>query len=186
MTYPWTSGDVLTASDLNAYAGLVHVATYSGTGVASATFNNVFPTDFTAFRVVIRLPAMGGNLKLNWRVGGTTATAADYVWVMHGLSSNGTALNSSSGTSDIGHFVTYTNITSSIQRQGVVFDVINPNTTETTVYMGNGQSYNSGGNYWTFNVGGWHNVATAYDGFVLAVSSGTMDHQTSIYGYNNG
>jgi hypothetical protein len=46
MTYPWSSGEVLTAADLNAYAGLILVKTQTiGTAVSSVTLSNVFSCD---------------------------------------------------------------------------------------------------------------------------------------------
>jgi hypothetical protein len=185
MGFPYTSGSVLTATDLNNTFGLVHIDTFSGTGVSAANFDDVFTSDFDAFRVVVRLRALASNLFLRYRVGGVTATGTDYNFVLHGLSSTGAALNVT-GSSSGRHQIAITNISSTVSRQGCVFDVIYPNAADTTTLMGVAQSYNTGGNYWTFNIGGAHILSTAYDGFTIFPNSGTMNHTTSIYGYNNG
>ena len=185
MTYPWASGEVLTAADLNNYAGLVHIDTFTGTGVSAGTFDNVFTSDFDAFRVVIRLRALPNNLSMRLRVGGVTSTSANYNWAIHGVSSNGVALTQNLSATTTFRLQT-TNISSTVSRQGCVFDILYPNAADMTTYMGNAQSYNSGGNYWTYNIGGANVSASAYDGFTIFPSSGTINHTTSIYGYNNG
>lgn len=185
MAFPYSSGDVLTAADLNNTFGLVHIDTFSGTGVSAANFDDVFTSDFDAFRVVIRLRAMPNNLSMRLRVGGVTSTSANYNWVMHGISSTGAALSSSTSSTTT-FVIQHTNIASTVSRQGCVFDILYPNAADVTTYMGNAQSYNSGGNYWTYNIGGANVSASAYDGFTIFPSSGTINHTTSIYGYNNG
>ena len=185
MAFPYSAGDVLTAANLNSTFGLVHIETFTGTGVSAANFDDVFKRDFDAFSVVVRLRAMPNNLSMRLRVGGVTSTSANYNWVIHGVSSNGTALtqNASATTTFV---LQTTNISSTVSRQGCVFDILYPNAADMTTYMGNAQSYNSGGNYWTYNIGGTNVSASAYDGFTIFPSSGTINHTTSIYGYNNG
>jgi hypothetical protein len=51
MTYPWASGEVLTAADLNAYAGLILVKTQTiGTAVSSVTVTGAFSSTFQNYR----------------------------------------------------------------------------------------------------------------------------------------
>ena len=177
-------GSTVTSS-LDYQRGLVHIDTFTGTGVSAANFDDVFTSDFDAFRVVVRLRTLPSNLFLRYRVGGVDSTAANYNYVLHGLSSAGSALNvNSSGA--IYQQLAQTNISSTVARQGCVFDVIYPNLAYHTTIMGAGQSYNTGGNYWTYNVGGAHVLNNAYDGFSIFPVSGTISHTTSIYGYNNG
>jgi len=185
MGYPYASGEVLTAADLNDTFGLVHIDTFSGTGVSAANFDDVFTSDFDAFRVVVRLRALPSNLYLRYRVGGADSTATQYNYVLHGLSSTGAALNIN-GSSTAEHLLQITNIGSTVTRQGCVFDVLYPNSANVTTHMGLGQSYNSGGNYWSYNLGGANVLSTAWDGFSILPGSGTINHTTSIYGYNNG
>ena len=54
MTYPWSSGEVLTAADLNAYAGLVLLSTTTITpGVTSVTVSSAFSSTFDNYRIIV-------------------------------------------------------------------------------------------------------------------------------------
>jgi hypothetical protein len=54
MTYPWSSGEVLTAADLNAYAGLILVKTQTiGTAVSSVTVSDAFSSTFDNYLVAV-------------------------------------------------------------------------------------------------------------------------------------
>lgn len=78
MTYPWAAGDVLTAADLNTYAGLVYVS--KGTFSAVTSFDVTgFDTTFTFYRLVLRGEGDAGNLSVSARLyNSATAVTTGY------------------------------------------------------------------------------------------------------------
>ena len=74
MTYPWSSGEILTAADLNAYAGLVLVKTQTiGTAVASVTVTDAFSSTFDNYRVYVNNPDASSSQNLLVQVGSKTS-----------------------------------------------------------------------------------------------------------------
>ena len=65
MAFPYSSGDVLTAADLNASSGLVFIKSQTiGSGVSSVTVTNVFSSTFENYKVVTTGIAASGSATL--------------------------------------------------------------------------------------------------------------------------
>lgn len=75
MTYPWTAGEVLQASDLNAYAGLVFVKSQDITGTpTSVTITDAFSSQFQNYRIMgvnLDYSTNGDEIELEMGSGGT-------------------------------------------------------------------------------------------------------------------
>jgi hypothetical protein len=177
MTYPsFSVGEVLRAQDMNA-VGLWLVKTQTiGSGVASVSVPDAFPSDYTNFRVVIDGAVCTiSDTTVYVRPGGNT-TAASYssggYFVLYTGTGNG-FLSDNATTNGIAIGITSTTDMS------VAFDIFNPNLAKWTRAMGlwSGDSYL--GQY-----SGVHKLATAFTSFDLRVAAGTMTGGTiRVYGY---
>ena len=179
MTYPWAAGEVLTAADLNAYAGLVHINTTTiGAGVASVTVSNVFSAQFYNYRIV--LSSMDAS----------TAVIIQFTFVSQSGNFYGNRLELNNTTTTVTNVntgvsgVAYAEIgrTSTSNQGFATFDVYSPNFARRKGVTGNyyGAGYNG-------TCGYEQNVTNAYTGFVLTPSTGTLDGgNIYVYGYNNG
>jgi hypothetical protein len=184
MTYPWAAGEVLTAADLNAYAGLVLVKSQTiGTTVASVTVTDAFSSTFDNYRLVVDVDAgsaTGQSLYLRFG-----ATAANYYSVKFGYRWGGTTVSAfinNGAQMDIGAF-------SSEAGGSLSVDVFAPNLARETKVNG----LNAYGRVTTtpeggiLFCGGVLNDTTAYTAFTLTATAGTMTGGTiKVYGYNNG
>jgi hypothetical protein len=176
MTYPWSSGDVLTAADLNAYAGLVLVKTQTiGSGVSSVTVTNAFSSTFDSYRVVIYIDSAtsSGELKIRFNTVATGYYGTLYYDSYAGSSgsvrqNNGNALDVALTELSNGSF-------SSI-------DISQPATTERPYIHG---TYNGRGFSGWF--GGVLNNSAQYANLLVFPSAGLFNGGTiRVYGYNNG
>jgi hypothetical protein len=172
----FSPGEVLTAAAMDSI-GLWLVKTQTiGSGVASVSVPDAFPSDYTNFRVVIDGAVCTiSDTTVSIRPGGDT-TAASYFasgfFVLYSGTGNGWLANN--GTTD-GISVGITSTTD----MSFAFDVFNPNVAKWTRAMGvwSGDSYV--GQY-----SGVHKVAAAYTSFDLRVYAGTMTGGTiRVYGY---
>jgi hypothetical protein len=179
MTYPWASGEVLTAADLNAYAGLVLVKTQTiGTAVASVTVSNAFSSTYDNYRIVIGGGVGSTAITLSLQLGAST-TAYYGVVTYATYAATGTPL--SAGDNNAAKWTTIGYAASGLLQAS--FDLINPNlATWTSINAASWAAQTVAG---TFN--GVHQVSTAYTDFTLGVNTGTLTGGTiRVYGYNNG
>jgi hypothetical protein len=192
MPYPFTNGDVLTHSDMNAVG--LHLITPSsvtggtlsgataniGSGVTSVRVDGVFSADFENYRVVITNPdaSTGSGVELRFGLGSAAASYYGYTW---GYIYTGTAISYARSASStpwtVGH-------TSTSQNSLTTVDVATPfessrYTTITTV--SSGSSYQLVG-------GGSHAVNVSHTALTLYIGAGTFNGIGTIrvYGYSNG
>ena len=182
----FTAGEVLTASDTNTFlanSGLVYVTSASFTGVtAAAPFNvtSCFSGTYTNYRLVLNITGgtinVGANLQL---LSGTTpATGTDYRFASMGVQSNANANNDGS---TVANSLQLTNLTQNALA-GVAVDVYQPNKAQKTNFFGD-WLYDDGGTLLYRRYGCIHNVASAYNGFRLLATSGSITGSIIIYGY---
>jgi hypothetical protein len=178
LTLPDKTGTVATTADL----GLVYITSGTFSSSSAVSINNCFSSTYTNYRVVF------GNithsttlvLRIRMRLSGTdnSATSWDYGWPY--LYVNGASINLNNGTGQTGLYVGDTNSTSN----GVAafsLDVFQPNVARRTAWLGN--AINIYTNFFTMSGGGVHNVETAYDGFTLYTSTGTISGNYQVFGY---
>lgn len=178
MAFPYSSGDVLTAADLNASSGLVLVKTQSiGSGVSSVTVTGAFSATFDNYRIVADCPTSGsatGYLKF-----GSATTG--YYWAHINCNTSGTvgtdggANDSSFGQVTVGRSTGFI----------MLVDVGYPFLTERTTINSFGSDTRTTSPTPLRYTGGFLNDATSYTAFTLEVSNmsgGTI----RVYGYNNG
>ena len=191
----FTSGQILTAAQmttLQANSGLVVMvpSSVAGTGVTVATtgkvtfsaatqiiLNGCFTSAFDYYRVVMNVSTAvtGGLWNFQLRVGGSTAAGAtDYSFSLLQSATAGAwlNLNFSSGTNIISLGYAGPSTSSSS------IEFVGPSLAQKTSMTVNG---NYAGTPYTG--GGQHALSTAYDGFVITPSAGSITGTLCVYGY---
>ena len=163
--------------------GLVCVkAETAFTTVASITVDNVFTSSYTDYILKFRATASAANaLYFQLRVGGVTNTTN---WVWQSLEANNTTVSATTASAQsqfrAGNFENdISNLSSQLNIYSPAEAVV------TTVYGDN--IYTSGTsttNMVNWKSSGYNNNATAFDGFVLSISAGTISGVYSVYGYS--
>lgn len=185
MAFPYSSGDVLTAADLNASSGLVLVKTQSvGSGVSSVTLNDAFSSTFDNYRVSISgvtlSSASGNTLSLRMTSSGTQATT-NYQYGIARVDIAAGTITAESGQNASAMFVAR----GVGDKFGTTFDIVMPYISTHTIFLNIGGPEVSTG-YTRFG-NGLHQTTASYDGFAFYPSIGTMTNGTiRVYGYNNG
>jgi hypothetical protein len=163
-------------------AGLVFVT--SGTFSASSAVNvdNCFTSTYENYRVIFEITASAtatGDTAVGMRVGGATNTTSNYSRALRGLTTAGSG-GDNSGSSNTSWSLSST--ASNEDNGGLIMDFIRPQlTTKTAVnafwYEGVDGAFQMG----VFFFG----ASTAFDGFTVTRSSGTMTGNYRVYGYAN-
>lgn len=193
MTYPaFNSGDILTASDMNA-VGLWRLtgctvtstggtaATSSngvitiGTSNTSVTVSNAFTADYDRYRITIDniVASTGGDLRFTL---GSTATGYYGVYNYQIYSGTGSVFyQNNTANSYIGGLGTIAG------EQSITFDISNPQKATRTAWYG--QAY---GNGYFFTFGYQIANTTQYTDFIIQPGTGSLTGGTiCVYGYNN-
>lgn len=179
MTYPFSAGQVLTAADLNAYAGLILIKQQTiGSGVASVTVTNAFSSTFYNYRIVI---ANGYSSTLNVARFTFQSQSGNFYGNRLSLNSGSTTITNINTGGPGTSYAEIANFTTS--REGhLAFDVYSPYTARRKGLTGNYcfSGYNG--------IFGYQNSVTDnYTGFVLTASTGVFNGgEIFVYGYNNG
>jgi|DEB0MinimDraft_4_1074332.scaffolds.fasta_scaffold62225_2 hypothetical protein len=181
MAFPYTSGDVLTAADLNQSSGLVLVKSQTiGSAVSSVTVTGAFSSTFDNYRVTCNGGAGSTAGELQLQMGSTTTgyysqlvfTSWASPWTPAGTGSSNAANFNVAGTNDPSGTI-------------LNLDIFNPYVNRRTVISGSftGMQTTRAGGY----VNGFLSNTTSYTAFTVLVSVGTMTGGTiRVYGYNNG
>ena len=180
MGFPYSSGDVLTAADLNASSGLVLVKTQTiGSGVSSVTVTDAFSSTFDNYQVICSGVSSSSSVTNCLVTVGSTTTGYYGSGTRTVFNSASISVMNRSNGSDwyAGEFAN-----SRAGHRTLIF--CNPNTTGVPVSF---QAQGWGGGYGTFFMGDAGSATTNYTSFTLAPSSGTITGGTiRVYGYNNG
>ena len=180
MTYPWAAGEVLTAADLNAYAGLIHINTTNiGTAVSSVAVSNVFSSTFDNYKIIINVDAFSAAAYIRIQLGSTTTGYYFGTAIVQYSSGTVTGLRSNNDNSwnGLGPGTT--------AGGGGTYDLLYPNKTEPTLIHGSYADYSTAGSGGSGS--GFLNNTTSYTGFTVLTSTGTMTGgKIRVYGYNNG
>lgn len=177
----WTSGEVLTAADLNTYAGnpgLVYITQSTFNGVSSVSVNNCFSATYANYRLVLAVYGSGATTtNIRWRASGTDSTATEYYdRGYYNLNGTLTALTNSAQTSS---FLTNHPTSAGLASRASI-DVLGPNLAARTIHhtmWADGNTVLGGDTHST------HAVTTAYDGFTLLPGSGTITGTVWVFGY---
>lgn len=178
LTLPDASGTVATTANV----GMRYVTSGTFSSASSVSINNCFSSTYTNYRVVFGNITQSTTLvlRIRMRLSGTDSTAASWDYAFPYLYVNGASISINNGTAQTGLYVGDTNSTAN-STAAFSFDVFQPNVARRTVWLG--QAINIYSSFFTMSGGGTHNVETAYDGFTLYTSTGTITGNYQVYGY---
>jgi len=161
--------------EIIASGGLVLVASQSFTTVSSASINSCFTSAYLNYKIVLSSIVSAGNfdLKLRLRAAGTDDTGSNYLVERGVFAGAGISGVSATETSFVWLPV------STVAGFGYI-DLNRVNLASTTFMNSFG-----GNNQVLFNISGYHNQSTAYDGFTFFVDSGTLTGTIRVYGYKD-
>ena len=178
MAFPYSSGDVLTASDLNASSGLVLVKSVTiGSGVSSVTVTNAFSSTFDNYRLMIRVETASTDVAINLVMGTSTtgyyysAMLAEFTGVTGQTNlQNGSKWRIGAADSTGGR---------------IACDIFSPYLATRTAVGFSSTYYDPSGYQETG--GGFHNDSSQYTQFGIDSAGATMTGgDIRLYGYNNG
>ena len=172
----WVNLNTLAGTDSS---GLQHINTTSFTSVASQSLNNVFSSTYDNYLVVI--DGLTGSttmtVDLRLRVSGVDSST-QYYW---GIAlTNASATSIPAGGNNVGSYRLFNAVAA--ERGFINLNINNPNLAKISLFNGSltGEFSGSIGGGAS---GGLHNVATAYDGFTIIASTGTISGRVQVYGY---
>lgn len=180
MTYPsWSTGELLSSSDMNR-VGLWRVTTVAvGTGVTSVQINNCFNSNFDNYRVTftnIDCTTNGDVMAMQLTASGTVS-AANYAGNTFYVSTGTTGGLTNAALSAYFEVLSISNTSTASGS----FDVYQPALAQWT-RLHFGPTVDD--TYFRFG-GGVHKVTTAYDGMKISAVVGSMTGGTiTVYGYN--
>lgn len=180
----FTAGQVLTAAQMDKIGQwLVVNATF--TAVSAVNVNNCFTSDYENYRLIFKVDASSTsqNVAFRLRASGTDSTASYYFSGLAGnLAADTTAYFTRSNNASSATVAT----TFQTGVRTMDLTVYGPQLARATFFSG---WYTSSNEFINYNVGGGHNVATAYDGFSLLAGAGspaTIGGEYWVFGLREG
>lgn len=186
MGFPYASGEVLTATDLNASSGLVFIAKTRATSGTSISFNNVFTSTFMSYRIILDEVGIASafGLRFRLRAGGTDDTSSSYRYVRTAYNYAG-SLDKIQSSSDDRWEIPCIGTTGS--RSGMTMDIYGPAWGKQTTYSAAGSDARTSASGTGAIIGGGIMAnSTVYDGFTVLTGVAITTTTVKVYGYNNG
>jgi hypothetical protein len=155
-----------------AAGGLVLISTDSFSATSSKSFNNIFSSTYTNYRVILDVqPSTSATVSLRFKTGSDDTGSVYSFQNLKATSTTVAGTRTLSATSiDInggaGNKYLYT------------WDILEPNTTEDTVVFSTANEY-----MLSWYASYYVDTATQYTGFSIFPSTGTITGKASIYGY---
>jgi hypothetical protein len=180
----FTTGEVLTAADTNTYlanSGLVYVTSQTiGSAVGSVTVSNCFSSTYDNYKIMIQGGSASSTLTMRFQLGASTTTYYDALIYVQ---TNATTTVKATGSDGTNGYWDNCGIADSTRGMYLFMEIQNPNVaTYTTAQCQYAYAFGSDGYVGTNTC--VHATATAYTGFTVALSSGTMTGGTiTVYGY---
>ena len=181
----FTAGQILTAAQMNAVS-MWRVAETTFTNQSVVSVAGCFTGDYRHYKIV-------------WSITNTVnATAVLRARLLTGASvidtnyesstrdfSPGAAVNTFGGNTTItnGFALGYTGDPAGIGSTGEA-TIFNPNIATRTTYTADSFGLQPTVSYWRSICGGFHNLATAYDGISFSASANNITGSVTVYGYN--
>lgn len=187
MGFPsFASGDVLTATDMNA-VGLWKVNAVSGTNVAALQWDNIFSSTYNSYRIVLQIAgrSTGSYMRIQWRNSGgnsNTNYLSKSLWYDLGLAS--------SAFSDHDRPTDSVSIGPSGQQSAsswgiYTIDIGDAFAARYTTVTGGSAAVRSGTAAYATIIGSLQERAVSYTGLYLYASAGNFDYVATCYGYRN-
>jgi hypothetical protein len=180
MSFPvFASGDVLTATDMNAVGLWLVKSQTIGSAVSSVTVTDAFSTNYDHYKIIVQTNSIAaGGPYMTLQLGSTTT---GYYWgapVVNYAAATASAISTNNGSSwnRLGPGGT--------TGMAGVYDLLNPFLSKNTIISG---TYADPATAGSAGVGsGYLNNTTSYTAFTVGVTSSTMTGGTiKVYGYGN-
>jgi len=180
----FTSGQILTAADTNAYltnAGLVYVTTATPTAATTVGINGCFTSTYTNYRVIVTpISATGAtDIDIRLRVGGVAVAAANYY--MTNIFSGAGVITSTSENGRTSFRGMNLGAAGNGPYNSLAFDIFGPAAIQETRYQMQSGGWN-GTNILNRSAIGFHALATAYDGIEF-IGSSAITATITVFGY---
>lgn len=176
MGFPsFTTGEILTAADMNAVGLWLVKSQTVGTAVSSVQVTGAFSAAYDSYRIIYDGGVASTALTLSLTLGSSTTTynmSLPYVTYGSGAPA-GTSLVNASAWTLVGYGTT--------NYVGLGVDLYSPNLPRFTRIAGSYVAENEAGGYF-----GIHKTASAYTSFTVTTSTGTLTGGAiRVYGYRN-
>lgn len=187
MTYPsFTTGEVLTAADMNA-VGLWKVATATATSGSTLDLTGVFSSDYDAYKIVlsdIRLSGVGGiNAQFTTGTSPVVPNASNWTFVSNRVDYAASAVNIDKATANASFrfCIADTNAT------GAYLEIINPFLSQNSSVMAQGTDARNATGYLPYTTGANLANNTSYTGIRFNAEGGRTfsNMKAVVYGYRN-
>ena len=159
--------------------GLVLIDSGTFTTASPVNIDTVFDSTYDDYRLVLSVTPSAASVTVTMRLraSSTDATASNYTGERHVIGVNTVA--NENGTDRWQALLCDTATTSRM-----AYDIFAPALTEPTSFAGWGHTYYAGiGFYFGYGATGHYTATTAFDGFSLLVSTGTITGRWAVYGY---
>lgn len=183
----FSTGEVLTASDTNAFlanAGLVYVTGGTQSGSTALNVDNCFTSTYQNYRLVvdqINLQTAGSAIRLQFRAGGSTNATNSYNYAYRGFRANSTTYDTAAQNLTFCEVGVYID-TGAVELGSFISDIFSPQLAKRTRALSSGQGF-EGASGW--RNGGFEFYGTnSFDGFRISLSgSGNVSFTWAVYGY---
>jgi len=186
--YPWSAGDVITAADLNAYAGLVYITGGTVSGSTTLSVDNCFTSQFVNYRIVfggMSTSVVSRAFRLRLRASGTDDTSSNFDYAFRGIRASGVAADTNLVGASFTEIGVFLDTATNVQLGSCSMDVYGPAVADRTFATINAIGHET--NMFTRSGGFTHFANTAYDGFTIYLNStGNIQFNWRVYGYNDG
>ena len=186
MTFPsFVPGEVLRAQDMNA-VGLWRVATTTFTNQSTVPLQGCFTGNFRHYKIVwsINNTVNASNVLVMRLMSGASVISTNYEAGTRDFSPGASANTFGNNTTVTnGWPVGYAGDPAGIGCTGEA-TIFNPNIAVRTTYTADTFGLQPTVSYWRSICGGFHNVATAYDGVSFIPSVNNITGSITVYGYN--
>lgn len=177
--YLTTDGSAASWGTVAAGGGLVLVDSGTFSGASPVNVDNVFDGTYDDYRLVLSVTpsAASTTVTMRLRASSSDASGSDYAGERHVIGVN--TVGNENGNDRWQVLLCDSSTTSRM-----AYDIFAPALTEPTSFAGWGHTYYAGiGFYFGYGATGHYTPTTAFDGFSLLVSSGTITGRWAVYGY---
>jgi hypothetical protein len=188
LAYGTSAGTPAEGNHTHAAPGLAYIAESAFSGSSGVNLDNCFTATYTNYRIVAHLDASTtAHITLRLRAASSDDSGTNYRWSLVRYTSGtlDSKNGAGTGTGDTSWNVIWEDSGTPINCFLVV-DVFRPQLADETRYASQGGLMRSATSLSIeFNAGGQHTATTAYDGFTILPSAGTITGTVRVYGYRN-
>jgi hypothetical protein len=184
----FTSGEILTAADTNAYlnnGGLVYITQATATATNALSINNCFTSTYQNYRVIINQTGMSGNNSMNirFRVGGADDTTANTQY-MTNTATAGAVAGTTCGANQTELLLGFVGTAS--PNAGSSIDIFSPQLASERTWGTTLRYEYDSVNYVSRSGSFVKDETTSYDGFSIFAGGGAIFNlKVYVYGYRN-